>query len=206
MKYKELQLLYENMWVDNNDVSNMKSSYTEGIRLLKKKFPWAKKIEENADLMCNFNYYPEDDTLTFSVAYMEDHVSKKEAIETAKQVFPKLKQGMDYHSYSKDKTRNTLIIPNKDPENYPPQSMQVGNVMYILGEKIKSYDVSIDNVQTGFWDLVLTVYNASNEPPNKLIKACEVFYNAVEYLVDGFDEFDELDENVIKEGRGHGDL
>lgn len=143
------------------------SDYEMSIKKMNEKFPWIENLTNSKNLMNNALYDAEDDTLSYSVAFMPDYVGKSKAIKIAQQVFPKIKKGMDFYTHGSDFEK--LVKSNKI-------------MMDAIGEKLRSYGVSIENVQTGYWDLVLTVKNASSESPNKLINAFEVFYKAVTYL------------------------
>jgi hypothetical protein len=166
---------------DEYEKMETETEYEKNQRLMSKKFPWIANLMADNDLMSNFVYDAKSDTLVYSVAFMPDYVKKHKAIEIAKQVFPRLKEGMDFYSHKK-----TAIFIN---------NVKFYNIARAIGDELKSYDVSIDNVQTGYWDLVLTIHKASSEPPNKLIKASDLFYKSVEYL--SGEEPEELDESFL---------
>lgn len=151
-----------------NEVNNSNNSdWDSSIEKMNEKFPWIENLTNSKDLMNNALYDVDTDTLSYSVTFMPDHVEKSKVIKIAQQVFPKIKKGMDFYTHGsnlENLTKSTNVMMNA------------------IGEQLGSYDVSIENVDTGYWDLVLTIENASSESPNKVIKAFEVFYKAVAYL------------------------
>ena len=151
----------------NNDNNSPISDYEISIEQMNERFPWIENFIKSKNLMNNALYDEDTDTLSYSVVFMPDYVEKSKAINIARRVFPKLKKGMDFHTHGsnfENLTRSKEIMTDA------------------IGETLKSYGVSIENVYTGYWDLVLTIENASSESPNKVIKAFEVFYKAVAYL------------------------
>jgi hypothetical protein len=154
----------------NDEYDSEESELDKIERIKNEKFPWAEEMEEkNSDTLNSIVYIPEEDKLSYSIAFLPDFVKKKDAIEFAKRIFPDIKKGMDF--YTKDPTG----------KGHP--------VKEILGDELKDYDIAIDNVDTGYWDLSMSIKNASNESPNKLISAFNAFYKAVEYLKGEEDEF-----------------
>lgn len=150
------------------------SPYEKSERIKNTKFPWVKEMEDkNDDIMNNIIYLEDSDELRYSIALLPDYVEKTDAIEFAQKIYPNVKKGMDY----KDATVGGL------------KSYEFSRIKEIIGEELKSYDISLENVQTGYWDLVLTVENASEEAPNKLIRAFDLFYKGVEYLFGEQNEF-----------------
>jgi hypothetical protein len=143
------------------------ADYEMSIEKMNEKFPWIENLTNSKNLMNNALYDADTDTLSYSVAFMADYVGKSKAINIAQQVFPKLKKGMDFYTHG---------------SNFEKLTKSTKIMMDAIGEKLRSYGVSIENVQTGYWDLVLTIKNASSESPNKLINAFELFYKAVAYL------------------------
>lgn len=155
---------------------NEESPFDREMRVRDKKFPWCKKMEENNDIMSNIMYSEKDDELVYSIAFLPDYVYKKpEAIAIAMQVFPKLKRGYDRLSYNQDTIDMIDVNTGETVEKFK-------NLAHMIGDKLASYDVSLSNSSTGYWDLDMTVKNASNESPNKLINSFNLFYKAVEYL------------------------
>ncbi len=157
-------------WDSNENetyVNPLAAEYQMSIKKMNENFPWIENLTKNKNLMNNALYDVDTDTLSYSVAFMPDYVQKSKAIKIAQQVFPKIKKGMDFYTHG---------------SNLENLYKSIKKMMDAVGEELKSYDVSIENVQTGYWDLVLTVKNASSESPNKLINAFEMFYKSVSYL------------------------
>jgi len=135
-------------------------------RIMHEKFPWVKKMEEkNSQILGSIIYFSEDDHLCYSIVFLPDYVKKEDAIKFALTIFPKLQMGMDFYSKPNDLIE---AIPDLT-------SIQ-------KGDELKSYNISLSNVQTGYWDLEINVKNATQESPNKLINAFNLFYKAVKYL------------------------
>lgn len=156
-------------------------------RIMHEKFPWVEKMEEkNSQILSSIIYYPEKDNLVYSVAFLPDYVKKKDAIEFAQTVFPRLKMGMDYFSRGDEwEKKDSIEIEHKDKKF----KIDTDRIKYILGDELKSYDVSLENVETGYWDLAMSVENATQESPNKLINAFDLFYKAVKYLDDESEDY-----------------
>jgi hypothetical protein len=173
---KDHQLLaeaYKKIYLSENE----SESILERMERIKyEKFPWIKDFEEkHSGWLSSVLYHEDEDELNYSVAFISDNVERKDAMEFASLVFPKLKKGMNFRRSDLDKKMGELVNL-KTGEKTPFFNMPG------IGEQMASYEVAISNVDTGFWDLEMTIKKASTQSPNKIYKAFEYLFKGIRYL------------------------